>query len=56
MKSHSCFTESKAACLFDGYLSELSEEEFWLPVKRTEESFLPFDVVYTVSRRGAGTG
>lgn len=55
-RPHSCFTESKAACLFDGYLSEMSEEEFWLTVKRTEEPFLPFDVVYIVSRRGAGRG
>lgn len=34
----------------------MSEEEFWLTVKRTEEFFLPFDVVYIVSRRGAGRG
>lgn len=53
-RSHSCFTESKAACLFDGHLSEMSEEEFWLTVKRTEKLFLPFDVVYIAWRRAAG--
>lgn len=53
-RPHSCFTESGTACLFDGQLSEMSEEEFWLTVNRTEEPFLPFDVVYVVSRRGAG--
>lgn len=30
----------------------MSEEEFWLTVKRTEEPSVPFDVVYIVSRRG----